>query len=216
MQGTEIATIVSALLVPLITAVLGGIGIVLRDRTAAGRRRVKSEDAQRRMTLAEQWWSARQSVPSTPEQLAAANAQVLRWLDDAADLITSEGPSPYEIARSDIAGSYSVGRRLLLAYPFRRWTARLVRLAYYVDLGTLGVLALTTLAAVLRDKAAPAESIVDIIGWELGASVVLGLTALGLRLWAVVIEEAAAIRRAAHLSAQPVGHPDREAVTAAP
>lgn len=197
MQGTEIATIVSALLVPLLTAALGGIGIVMRDRTASGRRRVKSEDAQRRMSLASEWWNARQSVPSSPEQLQAASAQVLRWMDDAADLITAEGPSPYELARSDIAKSYSVSRRLLLAYPFRRWTARLVRLAYYLDLGALGVLMLTTLGTVLRGEPdQPNSSIMDTIGWEISASVVLGATGLGLRLWAVVIEETAAIRKA--------------------
>jgi hypothetical protein len=217
MQGTEIATLVSALLVPVITAVAGGIGIVLRDRSATGRRRVLSEDAQRRMTLASEWWTTRQSVPSTPEELEAASAQVRRWLDDVADLITAEGPSLYELARSDIAGSYSVGRRLLLAYPFRRWTARLVRVAFYLDLIALGALALTTLAAVLGDRTGPADlPIMDVIGGEIIASVVLGLTALGLRLWAVVIEETAAIRRAAHLPTQPTSSAPEPVAGAAP
>lgn len=220
MQGTEIATIASALLVPVITAVAGGVGIVLRDRSATGRRRVQSEDAQRRMTLASEWWTTRQSVPSTPEELEAASAQVRRWLDDVADQITAEGPSPYELARSDIAGSYSVGRRLLLAYPFRRWTARLVRIAFYLDLIALGVLALTTLSAVLGHRTGPADlPVMAAIGGEIITLIVLGLAALGLRLWAVVIEETAAIRRArraAHLPTQPAGPaPETAPATAA-
>ncbi|MBB5868977.1 hypothetical protein F4553_002356 [Allocatelliglobosispora scoriae] len=191
LAGPEIATILGAVLVPVLTAVLGAVGILLRDRSKTGRRKLQMEDAGRRVALANEWWQARQSVPSSPETLQADASRVLTWLDTAAEAFGGQ-----QAASTDLRPE-SLGRRLVLAYPFRRWTARLVRVGFYVDLGLMLIMLLTSMQVMVTGDAGPGRTMQDRVVWGLISAFLLGLVALGLRLWAVTIEEVAARRAAA-------------------
>jgi hypothetical protein len=120
------ADILPALLVPIVTAMVGAIGILIRDlynrRSEMGRRKYAMEDATRQVTFAAEWWKAKQALGSKPDDQAARGIAE-SWLEQATSLAsealhTPRRPEP----------DHSVTRRILLAYPVQRRTARLLTL----------------------------------------------------------------------------------------
>ena len=78
--------------------------------------------------FAEDWFKASKEIAPDEEQRAAARAQA--WLDEASELVAeSKPPPPSEEKRSVTV------RRLLLAYPMHRRSARVLRGFYYFFLG---------------------------------------------------------------------------------
>ena len=71
----DIAPIVAAVLVPVVTALVGAVGILTRDlynrRSEMGRRRYAMDDATRQVTFAAEWWKAKQALGCTPDDQAA-------------------------------------------------------------------------------------------------------------------------------------------------
>lgn len=76
MRTEQVVTIVVALLVPMVTGVVGSLGILFQDwrarRSRAGRRKLALEDATRQVAFATEWWKARQSLDpkAGPQDLA--------------------------------------------------------------------------------------------------------------------------------------------------
>jgi Protein of unknown function (DUF2510) len=91
----------------------------------------------------------------------------------------------------------SVMRRILLAYPFQRWTAQLLRVAYYL------LLAFTAMAPLSAASVAGVPGITPggVVSIVLSGLIVWGLLAFAVRAWAVSIENRNAKRRT---SKQPV------------
>jgi hypothetical protein len=81
-QTQDVVPIVAAVLVPVVTAAVGALGLMFQDwrvtRSNAGRRKLRLEEATQRVTFTAEWWKARQAIDSTPEELnqAAARAGV--------------------------------------------------------------------------------------------------------------------------------------------
>lgn len=197
------------LLVPIVTAIVGAVGLLIREqydrRTEMGRRKYAMEEASRRVTFAAEWWKAKQALGSTPDD-EAARSFAESWLEEATSLVSKALHPP---RRPEPNRPVTRRRRILLAYPLRHRSARVLRVVYYILLaftafGLLSVpLTIYQLAAV-GDKTATlaySASIVVSLGFY-------GLLALGVRAWAVWIENRAAKQRFVSTSSQqatPVG-----------
>lgn len=185
MQGGEILV---ALLVPVVTALLGAFGIVLRDlyerRSERGRYKHAYDDATRKVAFATEWWKAKQELGVGAEELQSARETAQVWLREATALIDQSVQPP---RRPE--DRYSVTRRALLAYPFERISARLLRIVYYFFLFFMALGVLFTIPRVDEYTGA------DWTG-ELITLVFYGLLALGARAWSVSIEQRAARRKA--------------------
>ena len=74
------------LLVPIITAIVGAVGVLIREqydqRTERGRRKYAMDEATRRVAFAAEWWKAKQALGSTPDD-EAARAIAESWLEEA-------------------------------------------------------------------------------------------------------------------------------------
>jgi hypothetical protein len=193
--------ILVALLVPIVTGVVGAVGILIRDlynrRSEMGRRKYAMDDATGRVTFAAEWWKAKQALGSTPDD-EAARAIAESWLEEATSLV-SEALHPPRRPEPD----RSVTRRILLAYPFQRWTARLLRVAYYLllafmALGAFGALAMT---------GSPDIKFGEAVSITIGVLIFYGLLALVIRAWAVSIENRAAKQRTSVQPFVPTGGP---------
>lgn len=188
--------ILVALLVPIVTGVVGAAGILTRDlydsRSEMGRRKYAMDDATRRVTFAAEWWKAKQALGSTPDD-EAARAIAESWLEEATSLVSEAALHPPRRPEPN----RSVTRRILLAYPFQRWTARLLRVAYYLLLAFAALSAFGALAM----TGSPDIKFGGAVSMTIGVLIFYGLLALGIRAWAVSIENRAAKRRT---SAQPL------------
>ena len=64
-----------ALLAPIVTAIAGAVGILMRDlynrRSEMGRRKYAMDDVTRQVTFAAEWWKAKQALGTTPDDQAA-------------------------------------------------------------------------------------------------------------------------------------------------
>jgi hypothetical protein len=119
---------------PILTAGIGIVALVIGDwrerRTQHGVRKLSFEDASRQVEFAADWFKASKEIAPDAEQQAAARAQA--WLDEASELVAETKPPP----PSDEKRSVTV-RRLLLAYPMHRRSARVLRGFYYFFLGVV-------------------------------------------------------------------------------
>src|SRR5829696_41689 len=138
MDADELLRIALTVVTPILTAGLGIVALVIGDwrerRTQAGRRRLAFEDASRQVAFAADWLNASKLVDDSPdaEQRAAMRAQ--SWLNEASARIDeSKAPQPVDDKRAITL------RRLLLAYPMRRRSARVLRGAFYFFLGFVAI-----------------------------------------------------------------------------
>jgi hypothetical protein len=134
----QVVNLVVALLVPVVTAVLGVLGVVFGDwrlrRTQAGRRKLALEDASRQVSFAAEWWNARKLLADSPEAEQEATTRAVAWLEEASALVAET--KPLSIAEAPPITL----RRLLLLYPLQSRTANVMRGAFYVCLCVLPVL----------------------------------------------------------------------------
>ena len=89
-----------------------------------------SIEASRQVTFAEEWFNASKLIAPDAEQQAAARAQA--WLDEASDLVAESKPQPPDEEKRSVTV-----RRLLLAYPMHRRSARVLRGFYWFFLGVV-------------------------------------------------------------------------------
>jgi hypothetical protein len=193
----DIAPILAAVLAPVVTALVGAVGLLTRDlynrRSEMGRRTYAMDDAKRQVTFAAEWWKAKQALGCTPDD-EAARAIAESWLEEATSRV-SDALQPPRRPEPD----RSVTRRILLAYPFQRWTARLLRVAYYL------LLALTAMAPLSAASVAGAPGITPaaFLSFFLSGVIIWGLLAFAIRAWALAIENRAAKHQTSAQSVKP-------------
>ena len=134
MDVDQVVRIVLTVITPILTAGLGIVALVIGDwrqrRTQAGRRKLAFEDASRQVAFAADWWNASKLVTADSpdaEQRAATRAQA--WLDEASALVAESKPPPVDEKPAITL------RRLLLAFPMTRRSARVLRGVFYFCLG---------------------------------------------------------------------------------
>ena len=134
MDSEQVIRIALTVITPILTAGIGIAALVVGDwrerRTQHGARKLAFEDASRQVTFAEEWFNASKLIAPDAEQQAAARAQA--WLDEASDLVAESKPQPPDEEKRSVTV-----RRLLLAYPMHRRSARVLRGFYWFFLGVV-------------------------------------------------------------------------------
>jgi hypothetical protein len=181
MSRPEILQLVALLSVPVIAGIVGALGILLQDwrarRDLAVRRRVAMEEATMRVAFATEWWKACQLIAADEETLTNARARAALLMAEASSLVGSvPAVAPMEQTRP-------MPQRLLLLYPLTRRSARVIRGFYYAVL----VLPVVVIAGTLIDVAT--GSLAEYLWGDLILLSMTGAAALGLRFWAVRVEE---------------------------
>lgn len=173
--------IATAVLVPIVTAILGALGIALQDwrqrRSQAGRRRLALEDASRQVSFAAEWLNTRKLLAESPEALQEATARAAAWLEEASARVRAATPPPIG-ERPPVTL-----RRLLLFYPLQGRAANIIRGAFYVCVG-LVIAATGNAISTAFDPKIRSE-------YLFGNStlvIAMAAVALGLRFWAVAAE----------------------------
>lgn len=135
MSTAEVLSIAVAVLIPVVTAVLGALGLAFQDwrqrRSLAGRRKFALEDAGRQVSFAVAWWNARKQLADSPEAMQEATNRAVAWLEEASALVANSQPLPSEERRPAML------RRLLLLYELHGRAARFIRGVFYVCLAAL-------------------------------------------------------------------------------
>ncbi|ONH31107.1 hypothetical protein BL253_10645 [Pseudofrankia asymbiotica] len=175
-MSQDSVAILAAVLVPVATAAVGALGLVLKDwregRAYAGRRRPPFEDAARQVSFAVEWWQARQTISSPSEDLDEARTRALAWLEEASALVTQTAPAP----------GVSVRRLLLLAPPLHDRLAKVIRLGFYLSVAVMVFFSAEATAAALGGSSA------GDVSWTYVWSAVFGALSLILRYAAVATE----------------------------
>jgi hypothetical protein len=170
MNSTEIVTIASALLAPVVAAILGFVGIAFQDwrqrRSQAGRRKLALEDAGRQVSFAVEWWSARKLLADSPEVMQEATIRAANWLEEAAARVAEHNATPIEENRPITL------RRLLVFYPLQGRAAILLRGVFH---GSLALLAFAVGNTITDAFLFPQDL-------DMGVSIVLTVTGLSLGL----------------------------------
>ena len=135
MDNEQIIRIALTVVTPILTAGIGIVALVIGDwrerRTRHGLRKISFEDASRQVEFAADWFKASKEIAPGEEAQAAARAQA--WLEEASDLVAETKPPPPTKSEQRTI----TVRRLLLAYPMERRSARVLRGFYYFFLGVV-------------------------------------------------------------------------------
>jgi hypothetical protein len=185
MSSAQTVAIVTAVSVPVVTAILGVIGVMFQDwrarKTQAGRRKLALEDARRQVSFATEWWNARKLLADSTEAVQEATASAMAWLDQASARATASEPPGAE-EKTPITF-----RRLMLFYRLQGTAANIIRGGFYLLLGLL-VIAVGQTLDTLRG---PGKFILG----DFVVTVVIAFAALGLRFWAVSAQSPTRKRR---------------------
>ncbi|MFJ8747214.1 hypothetical protein ACIRL2_48725 [Embleya sp. NPDC127516] len=177
MRAEDVAAVVVAVVVPVLTATVAVFAVAWQDRQASrsqtGRRQRAFEDATRQVDFAVLWWDARQRLPGNQEELANASRVAQRWLDQAGALVVAAGPGTVDPPRR------LSPTRLLLLYPFRYTAAKFIRASFLAALGVMAVTSVGVLSMALSTGTGAD------FGWSLTWLLLFALIALSLRFWAV-------------------------------
>ena len=170
----EVVNIAVNLLVPIVTAVLGILGVAFGDwrqrRTQAGQRKLALEDASKQVSFVTEWWNARKLLADSPEALQEATRRAVVWLEEASVRVAESKPPPVD-EKPPITL-----RRLLLLYPLQSRAATVIRGASYICLAFLPSMAATNIHDALNPAAATKVAYQDAM-WIL----VMAALALSLR-----------------------------------
>ena len=176
MNKEQIVTVVITLLVPVVTAVAGILGVMFQDwraqRSQVGRRRLALEDAHRQVMFAAEWWNAKKLLADSPEALQEATTCAAAWLEQAsAGVSGAEMPAVEEKRRI-------TARRLLLFYQLQGISANIIRGIFYVLLAVLILGVGATISDVL-------ESPNSVVRDDFSYLAFFAVATLVLRFWAV-------------------------------
>lgn len=178
----EVTKIVVAASVPIVTAVLGVLGIMFQDwrtrRTQAGRRKLALEDASRQVSFIAEWWNTRRLFADSPEAMLEATPRVLAWLEETSAVVMESRPPP-----SGEKPPITVRRLLLLSDPFQRRAAKVIRAFFYASLGLLVLLTGFVISDAVSGRDTP-YFLPDVI-----VTAVMALFTLGLRFLAGFVEK---------------------------
>jgi hypothetical protein len=176
------------LLTPILTAVLGVLGLVFGDwrqrRTQAGRRKLALDDASRQVAFAAEWWNARKLLADSPEAEQEATTRALAWLEEASALVAESKPPPVD-ERPAITL-----RRLLLLYPLQRRAARFLRGAFYICLGLVPLWVGSLIHYTLQPQGTTEYLFGEYFYGDLIVISALVVLAMALRFWARRVEKA--------------------------
>lgn len=179
MTSTEVVTIATAVLVPVVTAVLGALGIAFQDwrhrKSEVGRRKLAFEDAGRQVSFATEWWNAKKLLVDSPEAINEATARAVGWLEEASALVVKSNKVPIE-EKPPITI-----RRLLLFYPLKGRAANVLRGVFYVCLAFM----VFGLGNTITDALLYPEYVRD----DAGVLIVGALLSLGLRFMVAIAED---------------------------
>ena len=175
MTTAQIVPIVITVLIPIVTAMAGILGVMLQDwrvrKSQAGRRKLALEDASSQVSFAVDWWNAKKLIAESSEVVQEATKCGEDWLEEAsARVIASELPTARQ--RSPITL-----RRLLLFYPLQGRAANIIRGCFYVSLGFLILFVGFTVSDVLESHEYLTEDFIGLI--------VSAVLTLAFRFWAV-------------------------------
>ena len=186
-MGTQdVVNIVLAVLVPVVTAVVGAIGVAFQDwrarRGATGRRKLAVDDARAQVNFVADWWNAKKSLGQSPEALQEAASRATALLEDASAVVsavrlTSPVPEPPVTFR-----------RLALLYQFRTREGRAARAAFFF---CSGVTVMALGASVSEQLYEEANKNTYLNGFLIVGGLSAALTLI-LRFLAVAIEQNAA------------------------
>jgi hypothetical protein len=183
MESKDFAGVVLAILVPVVTATLGALGLAFQDwrrsRTRLGRRKALLEDARAQVEFVSQWWTANTSLDLPQDPSATATHEAMALLARASSAVAlSQLPLPRSLPPLTL-------RRLALLYPFASWAGRCVRAAFFVACG----LTLVILGASVSEQLAPGPNQQGWVNAYLVIGACVALSSLGLRFLAVEVEE---------------------------
>jgi hypothetical protein len=183
MDSKDFTGVVLAILVPVVTATLGALGVAFQDwrrsRTRLGRRKAMLEDARAQVGFVTEWWTASTSLSLSEDASAAATHEAMSLLARASSTVTlSQLPLPRSLPPLTL-------RRLALLYPFTSWAGRCVRAAFFVACG----LTLVILGASVSQQLSPGPNQEGWVNADLAIGALVALGSLGLRFLAVEVEE---------------------------
>jgi hypothetical protein len=183
MDSKDVAGVILAILVPVVTATLGALGVAFQDwrrgRTRLGRRKATLEDARAQVGFVAEWWTASRSLDLPRESAAAATRDAMALLARASSAVTlSQLPLPRNLPQVTLA-------RVLLLYPFATWAGRCVRAAFFVG----GGLTLVILGASVSQQLASGQGQEGWVNAFLVIGALVAACTLGLRFLAVEVDE---------------------------
>ncbi len=133
--GVPIVPIVITLLVPIVTAMAGILGVMIQDwrvrKSLAGPRKLALEDASKQVSFAVDWWNAKKLIADSPGALQEITKCADDWLEEASTRVIGSKP-PAARQRTPITL-----RRLLLFYTLQGRAANIIRGFFYVSLAFL-------------------------------------------------------------------------------
>jgi hypothetical protein len=176
----QVVTILVAVLVPVVTAAAGVLGVMFQDwrrrRTQVGRRRLAFTDASRQVAFAIDWWNAKKTVTDSPDAMLEARSRAAAWLEEASARVAGS-----ELPISRRTQPITI-RRLLLFYPIHGRAANIIRGAFFFSLCLLIV--------------GVGGTITDILGYpdptirlDYILLIIVSSITLGLRFWAVSVQK---------------------------
>jgi hypothetical protein len=145
MDADQVIQIALTVFTPILTAAIGIFALVIGDwrerRSRAGRRKLAFEDASMQVAFATEWWNASKLVATSPDEEQRASERAQAWLEEATTFVTESEPPPAEDKQAITL------RRLLIAFPMQRRSARTLRAFYYFFLGLVVFQVSTTLTS---------------------------------------------------------------------
>ena len=173
MASSNISAVVVPLAVPVVTALVGAAGIVIKDITMRKNqdsiRTQACRDARDQVKFVREWWAATQAAQPPPQVLAAARTQANLWLEQAANRLSS-GVS----MRPATDTNRNLMVRLLLLYKMTSRSARVLRVFFYLSFAFLAMGAIATAG----DTTSSAQVDRNYIGSDIAALGVFALLTL--------------------------------------
>jgi hypothetical protein len=173
-----VVAVVVPLLVPIVTGLVGAIGLMLKDRRLAHDVRQVREQAIAEATaevgLATGWWQAQQLLGA--DAAAGARPRMVSWLAEAESTV-ADAKRQARIRRNPVTV-----RRLLLMEPLHRRTSKVVRVLFWISATWLCVAAAVTAGDISSNRQHAW------VGSDIALLVISGVIVLLLHIWAEASE----------------------------
>jgi hypothetical protein len=175
--------VVVPLLVPIVTGVVGAVGLMLKDRRLArDSRHLRGQaiaEATAEVGFATEWWQAQQLLGA--DALSVANAKVVTWL--------AEAEATVAVAKRHTTPRHNpvTLRRLLLIEPMHRRSSKVVRVLFWISVLWLCVGAIATAGDIGRNSQH------SWVGSDIALLVVSALIVLMLHIWAEASDQSSPV-----------------------
>ena len=160
------------LLAPILAGIVGALGLVLKEwRIARDRRNVRQQalaEASAEVAFATEWWKAHQTLGTDPS--TGSTAKALELLGEAEAKVASTQHLSVRAKRPVTV------KRLFLAVPLHKRSARILRGLFWISFGLLLIVS-TTVTAELANNGKE-------IGEQITGVITIAVITVGLRAWA--------------------------------